>query len=239
MEVVSAADRLRRELSHVPFFASLPARDRERLAARSRLLRLTRGECLWRLGDGPQEFMFVLRGRVKLATSGSDGHGGIVNLRDAGQLVCGGATCAGTPYCCTALVHGETLDVVVVAKTDLLAALAHNPDACRAFLADVASCTMALCGRVNELTGGAVDRRLAMMLLRLADRVGEARPDGTVWIPIRLSRQDLAELCNTVPETATRAMGSFRRAEIVYTRPRGFLVRDRCALQRVADGHDR
>ena len=239
MNAIPAADQLGRILSSVPFFAALPTKERERLAMRARVVRLARAEHLWRVGESAGEFMFVLRGRVKLVTPSGDGHDGIVNLRDAGQLACAGAACAGTPYCCTAIAHGNALDIAVVAKSDLLSALAHNPDACRAFLAEIASCTVSLCERVNELTRGAVERRLAMMLRRFADRVGEERADGTVWIPIPLSRQDLAELCNTVVETATRAMGRFARAGILETRPGGFIVRDRQALTRIADGHDR
>ena len=236
MQDPEPGDRLARDLAGVPFFASLPARERERLAARMRVRRLARAEYLWRLGDPADEFMFVLHGRVKLATSHYDGQEAILNLRQPGQLVCAGAACAGTPYCCTGIAHGDSLDVAVVPKNDLLVALAHNPAVCRAFLAEVASCTMSLCGRVGELTSGVVERRLAMMLLRFADRVGETKADDTIWIPVPLSRQDLADLCNTVPETATRAMGRLASAGVVETRPRGFVVRDRAALVRIAEG---
>ena len=238
MDTNPGADRLERAWSEVPFFASLSSPERRRLASRARIRRLSRADYLWRLGSPSHEFMFVLRGRVKLTTSSPDGRESIVNLREPGQLVCAGAACAGTPYCCTAIAHGEALDVAVLARTDLLAALEQNPAACRAFLEEMASCTVTLCHRVGELTSGAVERRLAMMLLRLADHLGEPRPDGSVWIPVALSRQDLAELCNTVAETATRTMRRLARAGIVETRARGFVVRDRKALATIADGRD-
>jgi CRP-like cAMP-binding protein len=236
MDTILGAGGLVHAWSGVAFFAFFSAPERERLAGRARVRRLSRADYLWRLGTPSHEFMFVLRGRVKLVTSSADGHEAIVNLREPGQLVCAGAACAGTPYCCTAIAHGDDLDVAVLAKGDLLSALEQNPSALRAFLEEMASCTITLCQRVGELAGGAVERRIAMMLLRLADHLGETKADGSIWIPVRLSRQDLAELCNTVAETATRAMRRLAAAGIVETCPRGFLVRDRNALTGVADG---
>jgi CRP/FNR family transcriptional regulator, nitrogen oxide reductase regulator len=221
--------------SAIPFFTALASHDRDRLISRARIRRLAKADSLWTMGAAAHEFMFVLRGRVKLVMPGADGQDGIINLRDSGQLVCAGAACAGTPYCCSAVAHTDHLDVAVIPKSDVLSALDQNPSACRAFLQEMASCTVTLCGRVGELNSGMVERRLARMLLRLADRIGETRPDGSIWIPVALSRQDLAELCNTVTETATRAMRRLAKAGIVETRPRGFVVRDRAMLLVIAN----
>jgi CRP-like cAMP-binding protein len=222
--------------SRIPFLAALPARERQRLQARARVRRVSRGEWLWRLGAPSDEFMFVARGRVKLVTSSADGREAIVDLRGPGELLCAGATCVLAPYCCTAMAHADDLEVVVFPRHDVLALLEDSPSAARAFLQEMAGCTVTLCRRVDELTSGVVERRLTMLLLRLADQIGQPRADGTVWIPIALSRQDLAELCNTAFESAIRAMRRLARNGIVETRPRGFLVRDRAALAATANG---
>jgi CRP/FNR family transcriptional regulator len=92
---------------------------------------------------------------------------------------------------------------------------------------------MSLCRRVEELAGGQVERRIATLLLRLADGMGVPRTSEGTWIPVRLSRQDLADLVGTTLETAIRVMTRLGRAGIVRTAPRGLVITDRRALEEV------
>ena len=224
--------------TRVPFLAALSDAEQRRLGARARVRRRSSSEYLWRLGGPSDEFMFVVRGRVKLVSSSSDGREAIIDLRGPGQLLCAGATCVHAPYCCAAVAHADDLEVFVVRRADLLALVEESASAARAFLQEMAACTVTLCRRVDELTSGVVERRLAMLLLRLADHLGQPCDDGTLWIPIALSRRDLAELCNTVPESAIRAMSRLAKHRVVETRPRGLLVRNRDALAAAAMGND-
>jgi CRP/FNR family transcriptional regulator len=72
-----------------------------------------------------------------------------------------------------------------------------------------------------------VERRVARVLLRMANTVGErleetATPLGAtsaaVRITIPLSRQDIADMAGTVLETAIRAMSKLQREGLVETR---------------------
>jgi CRP-like cAMP-binding protein len=221
-------------VGRVPFLDALPAEARRRLMRGAVVRRLPRGRALWSYGDSLDEFFFVTQGRVKLVKADADGREAILDLRVQGQLMCSGATMQMTPFCCSALAQAEEVEVVGFPRHDLLAVLQDSPAAARAFLRELAACSVALCDRVGELAGARLEHRLAMLLLRLADQLGQPREDGTVWIPVALSRQDLADLCNTAVESAIRAMSRLARDGIVVTRPRGFLVRDRAALASLA-----
>ena len=98
--------------SRIPFLAALSAADREPRRTRARERRISRAEEVWQLGAVADEFVFVLRGRVKLVTSNADGHDAIVDLRGPGQLLCSGAACVRGPYCCTAVAHASAPDPV-------------------------------------------------------------------------------------------------------------------------------
>lgn len=226
-------------VARVPFLAALSVEDQQRLLAKARIRRLSRGQAVWQSGAPSSEFSFVVHGRVKLINATADGREGIVDLRGQGQLMCSGATYAAAPYCCSAVAHADEAEVVGIPRQDVMALLEENPAAGRALLREVAMCTVTLCHRVEELTSGLVERRVAMLLLRLTDQLAEAQHDGTLWIPVTLSRQDLADLCNTALETAIRTMTRLARDGIVETRPRGFLVHDRAALAALATpSHD-
>jgi hypothetical protein len=105
-----------------------------------------------------------------------------------------------------------------------------------AFLREVTGREMSLTQRVEELSSGQVERRIAMLLARLADQLGSERPGEGTFIPVRLSRQDLADLCGTTIETAIRVMTRLAREGVVQTVPRGFVVTCPERLARLARG---
>lgn len=218
-------------VARVPFLKALSADDCRRVLSRAILRRIPRGAAAWRHGAPSAEFLFVVRGRIKLVNATTEGRDAIVDLRTSGQLICSGASCLAAPYCCSAVAQADGVEVVAIPRQDLLSLLEASPASARAFLGELAACTITLCHRVEELTSGFVERRLATLLLRLADRLGEVRDDGTIWIPVALSRQDLADLSNAALESAIRTMSRFARNGIVETRPGGFLVRERAALE--------
>ena len=90
-----------------------------------------------------------------------------------------------------------------------------------------------LTNRLAELSGGRVDARLARFFLKLATDMGQSRPDGT-FIPLALSRQELADMIGTTIETAIRIMSRWGKENLVLTEKDGFVVVDRGALEAVA-----
>ena len=86
------------------------------------------------------------------------------------------------------------------------------------------------------LNVGGTGLRIATLLLRLTDQLGVARDGDGTWIPVQLSRQDLADLCGTTIETAIRVMTRLGREGIVRSAARGFVIADRAGLERTARG---
>jgi CRP/FNR family transcriptional regulator len=130
----------------------------------------------------------------------------------------------------------DEVEVALVPRRDVLELLERSPAAGRAFLREVTSRGMSLCQRVEELSTGQVERRIATLLLHLADQVGVPWSGEGTWIPIPLSRQDLADLCGTTIETAIRVMTRLRREGIVRSAARGLVITDRLSLERAARG---
>lgn len=223
-------------VERVPFLRALDTLDRERLRPNVELRRLTRGGRVWTQGDETAAFGFVVHGRVKLFKTSESGKEAIVDLCGPGALLCASAVSCFAPYCCSAGAMEDDVEVVVVPRRDVLELLERSPAAGRAFLREVTVRGMSLCQRVEELSTGQVERRIATLLLRLADQVGVPRGGEGTWIPIALSRQDLADLCGTTIETAIRIMTRFRREGVVRSAARGLVVTDRPSLERAARG---
>ena len=90
-----------------------------------------------------------------------------------------------------------------------------------------------LTNRLAELSGGRVEARLARFFLKLADDMGQKR-QGATFIPLALSRQELADMMGTTIETSIRIMSRWGKEEVVRTEKDGFVVVDRPSLEAVA-----
>jgi CRP/FNR family transcriptional regulator len=92
-----------------------------------------------------------------------------------------------------------------------------------------------LAQRIPEVAGARVETRFAHLFLKLAERMG--RPRGaSVFIPMVLSRQELADLTGTTIETCIRVMSRWGKDKVVETEKDGFLLADRDALETLTRG---
>jgi CRP/FNR family transcriptional regulator len=92
-----------------------------------------------------------------------------------------------------------------------------------------------LTSRLGELAGARVESRFARLFLKLADRLGRDERGG-VFIPLPLSRQELADLTGTTIETAIRVMSRWGKQDVLRTEKDGFVVVDASTLQTFAAG---
>lgn len=217
----------------VRFLRVLPSSDRERLLATSETTTLKRGERVWQEGDPPNEFSFVVSGRVKLVKSGESGRDAALEVVATRELLCGSVASTCSPYCCNGVAMEDGTEVLSLRRTDVLDLLERSPAVARSLLHEIASRGADMCCRVEELSAGQVEQRIAKLLLRLAQRSGVDRPGQGTWVPVPLTRQDLAELCGTTVETAIRVMSRLRRRGVVRAAARGFMVTDLRELEAI------
>jgi CRP/FNR family transcriptional regulator, nitrogen oxide reductase regulator len=220
-------------LSQVPLLASLPARELAALAELARAKHFDREAIIFSQGD-PCDYVWILRtGEVKIVHQEADGREVILEMISPGEVF-GGAVLfmPAHPATARAMTPVEALSFSGEAYTRLLTT---QPEVARRLV-------QMLGGRLHSMmdlqimAGERVERRLAHILLKLADRVGRPEPDG-VLITIPLSRQDLADMAGTTLETAIRTMSRFRAQGWVTTRRGGYLLIAQLGeLQRQAEG---
>jgi CRP/FNR family cyclic AMP-dependent transcriptional regulator len=225
-------------VERVPFLRALPIKVREHLRPVAELRYLAEGEPAFSLGQPSQEFLFLVRGHVKLMKSRDDGREVILDLRGPGDLLCAGAVSAFAPYCCTAVALDGDINVMAFPRREMHRLLEEHAPAGALFVQQASHNEMRLAGRVFELTSGHVEQRISALLLRLSEQNGTVQPDGSLRISVKLSRQDLADLCGTTLESAIRTMTHLARENIVSTAIRGFVITDRARLEALARGAD-
>jgi CRP/FNR family transcriptional regulator len=219
-------------LRQATLFRRLLPDDRARVAAISQLHTYSRGQLVFAEGERSDYFVTIVSGRVKVFKSTPSGKEIILEIFGTGDPLGAVAAYEGKPYPASAMALEPTV-CVQIARPAFFTLLEQNPSMVRGLLVALTHRLVELTRRISELTGARVEARFARMFLKLADQMG--RPDARgIFIPMALSRQELADLTGTTIETCIRIMSRWNKEEVLLTERDGFIVGDRPTLEAIA-----
>jgi CRP-like cAMP-binding protein len=227
-------DTLEDVFRRTTIFRRLTPEDRHRLAAVADVRAYERGAALFNEGDASDHLYTVVAGRVKVFKTTARGTDVILELFGPGDPVGAVAVYESRPYPASAVTL-EPTTCVLIPRQSFFALLDAHPTMVRGLLSGLGHRLVELTNRMTELSGGRIEARLARFFLKLAADMGQSRPQGA-FIPLALSRQELADMVGTTIETAIRVMSRWAKDDIVRTEKDGFLVVDRAALESTAQG---
>ena len=213
-------------------FRRLTPDDRQRLAAVSSVRAFDKGAAIFGEGD-PSDLMYtVLTGRVKVFKTTPRGTDVILELFGPGDPVGAVAVYESRPYPASAVALDPTT-CLVIPRQAFFSLLETYPTLVRGLLVGLTHRLVELTNRLTELSGGRIEGRLARFFLKLAHDMGQRRDDG-VFIPLVLSRQELADMTGTTIETSIRIMSRWGKDDVVRTEKDGFVLANPSTLETVA-----
>jgi CRP/FNR family transcriptional regulator len=216
-------------------FAEVPDDRLAQMSRQTTSLGLERQQTVWNEGDACRHLYFVVSGRVKIIKHSETGKDVIIEIYGPRDAIGATSMLVGGTYTTTAVCLAPT-SLLSVPKAQILDLLATVPGMALRSLRGMARRQRMLMQKIKELAAGGVEYRIAHLLLKLADRIGEKGSGDEITIPILLSRQDIADLVGTTVETAIRVMSRWRKMGIVTNDKRGILIRDRDTLEDLAAG---
>ena len=214
-------------------YRNLSGEDQKRLAAVSLAKFYEKGDTIFREGDPPDFLVTIASGRVKVVKLIPSGKEIILEIFGPGDPVGAVVAYEGRPYPASAVAI-EPVECILVRRSEFFALFERHPSFVRGFLTGMAQRIVELTRRIPEVAGGRVETRFARLFLKLADRMGEPR-GAARFIPMPLSRQELADLTGTTIETCIRIMSRWGKEGVVTTEREGFLVNDRSTLERLVE----
>ncbi len=220
------------DLHRVHLFRRLPAEDLERLARVAHLVSWEKGDTLFWEGDSADRFLVVTAGKVKVSKATPDGRQLILEIFGPEDPVGAVAVYEERPYPATAIAL-EDAEAVAISRWEFFALLDTHPTLVRGLLLAMTRRLVELTQRLAELTGGRIESRIARLFLKLAENLGQPA-DGGIFIPLALTRQELADLIGTTIETCIRIMSRWGKEGVVATSVDGFTILDPAALERLA-----
>ncbi|HVY29891.1 MAG TPA: Crp/Fnr family transcriptional regulator [Polyangiaceae bacterium] len=193
-----------------------------------------RGEHLWRAGDMPFALMWIKSGLVKLTRVAPHGRTALCGLFGAPSNLGELALLKGVPFPTNTIAASRGVTVVSIPRSEIMDALHRDPVLCVNLLQTIEARMAMLHDKIDVLSAGTVEARLATLLLKLYHQFGDDFEDGQSRIPVPLSRQELADLVATSFETAIRIASRFERSGFMTTDADGFTIHDLEALHRAS-----
>ena len=221
-------------LRSATLYRGLSEDDRRRIAEVSLVKSWDKGDVIFREGDPSDFLLTVLSGRVKVVKLQPSGKEVILEIFGPGDPVGAVVAYEGRPFPASAIALERT-SCILVRRGPFFGLLETHPTLVRGLLSTFTRRIVELAQRIPEVAGARVETRFAHLFLKLADRMGRPR-DGAVFIPIALSRQELADLTGTTVETCIRLMSRWGKEGVIETDKDGFVLRDRSALEDLTRG---
>lgn len=198
----------------------------ERLAMHCTRRQLSGGDYVWRRGEAAQSFIVVEEGLVAVQRDTVDGERVLVALFGPGDTLCVVPALQHIPFPVDAVTVTERAEVLVVAAAPVLGALDRDAELAAALNRALLDHASSLRNKIDIVSAGTVPRRVAALLLHLAERFGRESDDGTVEIHPALTREQIGQLVNARTETVIRIMSRWSKAGWIYgTAPKLKLLR--------------
>lgn len=219
-------------LRATPVFQKLSSEDRRKVADVAAVRRYSKGQIIFEQGTPSDAFYTIASGRVKIFRMLPTGKDVILEVFGTGDPVGALAAYDGRPFPASAAALEDTA-CVVIHRPVFFRLLEEHPSLVRGLMLGLTHRLVELTNRVTELSGARIEPRFARLFLKLAAEKGRPERGGT-FVPLALSRQELADMTGTTIETAIRIMSRWGKQGIVRTEKDGFVVVGRDTLESLA-----
>jgi CRP/FNR family transcriptional regulator len=212
-----------------PVYKRLSVADRRKVAEAASVRRYDKGAIIFEQDAPSDAFYTIASGRVKIFRMLPSGKDLILEVFGAGDPLGAVAAYDGRPFPASAQAIEETT-CLLIPRAAFFRLLEEHPSLVRGLMLGMTVRLVELTNRLAELSGARIESRLARLFLKLAREMGRQERGG-MFIPLALSRQELADMTGTTIETCIRIMSRWGKQHVVLTEKDGFVVLDRGALE--------
>ena len=226
-------------LGHLSARYPFPARLNEHYLAKLRASNIgtsfSKGTILYQEGEKTTGVYVVLEGRAKLSVNSAQGKTLVLGIFGPGTILGLASAILGRTHPTTAEVQTPT-KVLFVPRLELVREMHGDATVARQAAQLVSETCYFILGKMRaiDLSQTAV-QKLARCLLGLLDQ----NPTSSEAAPkLGLSQETIAQMVGLSRETVTRLLSRLRRRCVVDWKRSGLVIRDRSALERLADFSD-
>jgi CRP/FNR family transcriptional regulator len=187
------------------------------------------GQYIFRQGDPCSGVYSIVAGAIAIRKSDPHGHAVLVRMRHGGETIGYRDFFAGEIYTTSAEALSRCR-VCFIDKRSVRGLLDRNPALGLGFLHRMASDLQEAEETLLQSASLNTRTRMAHLLLALKDRYATAQEDGSLTMKLPLSRQDIADILGSRPETVARIIQAFEKDDVARFSGRNVIIPDLDAL---------
>ena len=212
---------------------SLTEEEWERVKRLGTPITVAAGQTIFGEGDPARHIFVIEKGNVKISRNSPLGKVVTVGIRRAGDVVGMAEALSGMDRCC----YASALEPCSLWKleTEKFIEMLHSHPALAVKVATTLGSRLREAENLfSNMVAMDVDRRLARLIVSLADRFGVAGQHG-VKVDIPLTQQDLATMIGSCRQTVTTTLQKFKDDGLIVTGKKSIEVLNEIELRRIAD----
>jgi len=207
-----------------PIFTGLDASAADALRASMNLVKLRKGQSLFKEGDDGDHLFVISSGKVKLGTKSVDGRENLLMILGPGDMFGELSLFDSGPRTATATAVTDS-KLLTLGQDKVIPWVREHPEVSLQLLARLASRLRRTNEVVGDLVFSDVPGRVAKALIDLGVKFGEKRPEG-LFVNHDLTQEELAQLVGASRETVNKALADFAQRGWLRLEARSVMILD-------------
>jgi CRP/FNR family cyclic AMP-dependent transcriptional regulator len=184
-------------------------------------------------GQMPRGVYILCRGKAKLSMVSSEGKTLILHIAEPGEILGLSSCLLGQPYQAT-VESLSPCQLNFIRRDDFLQYVRNHPEAMFRVAEFLSREYRAACNEIGSL-GLAHSAAEKMARLLLGWKESHANSNGATTLKLTLTHEEMAQMIGSSRETVTRMLARFRAKNYIEVHGSTLLIRNRVALQSLAD----
>lgn len=232
--MVSSSPIITRKLvASMELFRSLPPAAQQEVTVTARVRRTARNTRIFNQGDTNARAHVLIEGAVRISQSGRDGSQILMRLIAPGEMFGTVALFTDRRYPADADTMTDSLEASW-SEANLLKLMHRHPQIAVNALKIVGKRLQEAQNRLRELAKQPVEQRVAHVIARLAQQVGQKTEEGTA-ILFLLRRKDIADISGTTLYSVSRILTAWEKAGWLRSRDQQLTIRKLSEIRRIAE----
>ncbi|MFM8192936.1 MAG: Crp/Fnr family transcriptional regulator [Actinomycetota bacterium] len=207
-----------------PIFTGLDASAADALRASMNLVKLRKGQSLFKEGDDGDHLFVVSSGKVKLGTKSVDGRENLLMILGPGDMFGELSLFDSGPRTATATAVTDS-KLLALGQDKVIPWVKEHPEVSLQLLARLASRLRRTNEVVGDLVFSDVPGRVAKALIDLGVKFGDKRNEG-LFVNHDLTQEELAQLVGASRETVNKALADFAQRGWLRLEARSVMILD-------------
>lgn len=221
-----------RILERLPFFTGLPRKAVEGINRHFVEAGYQPGDRIYTAGDLAERLYVVADGKVKILQHAAGGRDVLLDILSTGDFF-GNLTALGAAAYTDSAEAQAPACVLSIRSDSYRQILDEYPGLALKTLTVMADRLNDANQRVLQLSSMPAEKRIAITLQKLVRKLGRQK-EAMLLIDVPLSRDDLAEMASTTPETVSRVMSQMQSSGVIESGRQWVGIRDLKALENLA-----